>query len=76
MQCDSKVAAQLRDFTLVGSFICNSEVPNTHFEPSEHHCWLLNIERKVAAVISKTADLRMPIHLFECDQYICGITQK
>jgi len=26
VQCDSKVAAQLRDFAPVGSFICNSEV--------------------------------------------------
>jgi len=76
VQCDSKVAAQLRDFTPVGSFISNPEVPNTYFEPSEDHCWLLDIERKVVAVTYKTADLRVPIHLFECDQYVCGSTHK
>ena len=75
MQCDSKVAALLRDFTPVGSFICIPEAPNTFLEPSEDHCWLLDMERKVV-VISQTADLRMTIHLFECDQYICGSTQK
>lgn len=75
MQCDSKVAARLRDFTPVGSFICNPEVPNTYFEPSEDYCWSLGIERKIVAVTSKTAYLRVPIHLFECDQYMRGNTQ-